>query len=98
MPTRYLKDIPKDQFVNILTDPSISLDPDFVTGSRYNIQAVGSSKLIMVEYATEPTLDSPGIVLLSEQIRVPFIVESGLGIWLRSTNGVGTAVINDSEA
>jgi len=95
MPTRFLKDIPNDQFVNILIDTSTSMDPDFVVGSTYNVQAVGSSNLLLVEFSIEPALTNPGIVLLSHGAIVSFIVQTGLGIWIRSTNNYGTAVFND---
>jgi len=98
MPTRFLKSIPDDEYTNILTDTSTSLDPAFVVGQKYNAQAVGSSKLFMIELATKPTLNDVGIAMEIEGTRIPFIVEAGLGIWIRSASGNGTVVINDSEA
>lgn len=97
MPTRFKRNIPSDTFINILTDTDPSLDPDFVVGKKYNVQAVGSSKLVIVEKATIPSTDDPGVAILQEGVRIPFIVQAGLGIWMRSVSTLGIAVFNDSE-
>lgn len=97
MPTRFKRDIPSDTFIDILTDTDTSLDPDFVVGKTYNVQAVGQSKLVIVESATEPSTDNPGVAILQEGERIPFIVQAGLGIWMRSVSAPGIAVFNDSE-
>ncbi len=98
MATRYRKNIPSDSFINIITDTDPNLDPPFVVGQRYNAQAVGPYACTIIEAADQPSVNDTGTFAAAGSDSIPFVLASGLGIWVRSNGGLGTMVFNDDEA